>query len=193
MGIGEGKTATGGSNTDADAAVRNFLESLRGNTGLGGSQQGGQQQNADKPYPYLSHLLPNEITIPMLRSASEEYIDSLLSFLPPAILVLAAESDDLGDSEPTAEAAAAAKATLSLAEKKSLLERVLRSPQFHQALGSLTMALRDGGLPTIAGALNVKVPNGGYMRGGAMPLGGGEAVETFVESIKSTVKEKKQG
>lgn len=129
----------------------------------------------------------------MLRSVSEEYIDSLLSFLPPAILVLATDNDDLGNAEPTAEAAAAAKATLSLAEKKSLLEKVLRSPQFHQALGSLTMALRDGGLPTVAEALKVKVPNGGYMRGGAMPLGGGEAVEAFVEGVKSTVKEKKQG
>ncbi|KAF9879984.1 hypothetical protein CkaCkLH20_02795 [Colletotrichum karsti] len=187
------RAAAGGSgNTDADAAVRNFLASLQGNSGLGGSQQGGQQQ-ADKPFPYLNHLLPNEITIPMLRSASEEYIDSLLSFLPPAILILATDNDDLGDSEPTAEAAAAAKATLSLAEKKTLLERVLRSPQFHQALGSLTMALRDGGLPTVAEALKVKVPNGGYMRGGAMPLGGGEAVEAFVEGVKSTVKEKKQG
>ncbi|OLN88698.1 Proteasomal ubiquitin receptor ADRM1 [Colletotrichum chlorophyti] len=187
------RAAAGGNATDADAAVRNFLESLRGNPGLSGSHQGGQQQHADKPYPYLNHLLPNEITVPMLRTASEEYIDSLLSYLPPAILVLATESDDLGDSEPTADAAAAAKATLSLAEKKSLIERILRSPQFHQALGSLTMALRDGGLPTIAEALNVRVPNGGYMRGGAMPLGGGEAVEAFVEGVKSTVKEKKQG
>ncbi|KAF6805228.1 hypothetical protein CSOJ01_09661 [Colletotrichum sojae] len=188
----DGARAAAGGSTDADAAVRNFLASLQGNSALAGSQQGGQQ-HADKPFPYLSHLLPNEITIPMLRSSSEEYIDSLLSYLPPAIVVLATDSSDLGDSEPTAEAAAAAKATLSLAEKKSLLERVLRSPQFHQALGSLTMALRDGGLPTIAEALNVKVPNGGYMRGGAMPLGGGEAVEAFVEGVKSTVKEKKQG
>ncbi|KAK1711001.1 uncharacterized protein CLUP02_05435 [Colletotrichum lupini] len=193
-GGGDGaRAAAGGSNTVADAAVRNFLASLQGNANLSGSQQSGQQQHADKPFPYLSHLLPNEITIPMLRSASEEFIDSLLSFLPPAVVVLATEADDLGDSEPTADAAAAATATLSLAEKKSLLERVLRSPQFHQALGSLTMALRDGGLPTIAEALSVKVPNGGYMRGGAMPLGGGEAVEAFVEGVKSTVKEKKQG
>ncbi|TDZ13007.1 Proteasomal ubiquitin receptor ADRM1-B [Colletotrichum spinosum] len=185
------RAAAGGPNDDADAAVRNFLASLQGNTALGGAQQGGQQ-HADKPFPYLSHLLPNEITIPMLRSASETYIDSLLSFLPPAILVLATDSEDLGDAEPTADAAAAAKATLSLAEKKSLLERVLRSPQFHQALGSLTMALRDGGLPTIAEALNVNVPNGGYMRGGAMPLGGGEAVEAFVEGVKETVKKERQ-
>ncbi|KAL3306374.1 Adhesion regulating molecule [Colletotrichum asianum] len=190
----DGARAAGRSsgNTDADAAVRNFLASLQGNSSLGGSQQRGQEQ-ADKPFPYLHHLLPNETTIPMLRSAPEDYIDTLLGFLPPAIVVLATENDDLGDSEPSADAAAAAMATLSLAEKKSLLERVLRSPQFHQALGSLTMALRDGGLPTVAEALKVKVPNGGYMRGGAMPLGGGEAVEAFVEGVKSTVKEKKQG
>lgn len=128
----------------------------------------------------------------MLRNASEEYIDGLLSFLPPTILVLATEPSDLSDVEPTAEAAAAAKASLSLAEKKSLLERVLRSPQFHQGLGSLTMAIRDGGLPTIADALQIQVADGGYMRGAGMPLGGGQAVEAFVEGVKKTVMDKKQ-
>lgn len=177
--------------SDADAAVRNFLQSLQGNAGLGGSGSGGQQA-ADKPYPYLNHLLPNETTIPMLASASEAYIDSLLDCLPPTILVLATGTEDVGSDEPSAEVAAAAKASLSLAEKKSLLERVLRSPQFHQALGSLTMAIRDGGLPTIAEALNVKVANGGYIRGGGMPLGGGEAVEAFVEGVKTTVKEEEE-
>lgn len=178
---------------DADAAVRNFLQSIQSGSNFGGApgaQQ--QQQGADKAFPYLNHLLPNETTIPMLRSASEEYVDSLLSFLPPVILVLATEPGDLSDAEPTAEAAAAAKASLSLAEKKSLLERVLRSPQFHQGLGSLTMAIRDGGLPTIADALQIQVADGGYIRGGGMPLGGGQAVEAFVEGVKKTVKDKKQ-
>lgn len=128
----------------------------------------------------------------MLRTASEEYMDSLLSFLPPAILVLATGSGDLGDTEPTADAAAAAMASLSVAEKKTVLERVFRSPQFHQGLGSLTMAIRDGGLPTIAEALTIKVANGGYLQGGGMPLGGGEAVEAFVEGVKKTVQEKKE-
>ncbi|KAH7375979.1 proteasome complex subunit Rpn13 ubiquitin receptor-domain-containing protein [Plectosphaerella cucumerina] len=177
--------------TDADAAVRNFLQSIQSGSNFAGAPQQ-QQQGADKAFPYLNHLLPNETTIPMLRSATEDYVDSLLSFLPPAILVLATEPGDLSDVEPTAEAAAAAKASLSLAEKKSLLERVLRSPQFHQGLGSLTMAIRDGGLPSIADALQIQVADGGYIRGGGMPLGGGQAVEAFVEGVKKTVKDKKQ-
>ena len=67
--------------------------------------------------------------------------------------------------------------------------RVVRSPQLHQSLGSLTVAIRDGGLPSVAEALQVKVDNGGYIRGGAMPLGGGDAVEAFVEGVRKTVKE----
>ncbi|KAM0332263.1 hypothetical protein ACHAQA_002539 [Verticillium albo-atrum] len=184
-------SGSGGAPTDADAAVRNFLQSLQGNSGLAGAQSGQQRSGGgDKPFPYLHHLLPNEITVPMLRAAPEEYIDQLLSFLPPAILVLATGSDDLGDAEPTADAAAAAKASLSVAEKKTLLERVFRSPQFHQGLGSLTMAIRDGGLPTVAEALSIQIANGGYLQGGGMPLGGGEAVEAFVEGVKKTVQEK---
>ncbi|ROT37366.1 hypothetical protein SODALDRAFT_334459 [Sodiomyces alkalinus F11] len=190
------RAAAGGARTapasDADAAVQNFLRSLQGNAGLGSSSRSGGQQAADKPYPYLNHLLPNETTIPMLASASEAFTDNLLGFLPPTVLVLATGAGDAGDVEPSAEAAAAARASLRLAEKKNLLQKVLRSPQFHQALGSLTMALRDGGLPTIAEALNVKVANGGYIRGGGMPLGGGEAVEAFVEGVKTTVKEEEE-
>ena len=49
------------------------------------------------------------------------------------------------------------------------------------------MALRDGGLPTISEALCIRVRNGGFMHGGAMPLGGGEAVEAFVEGVKTSV------
>jgi 26S proteasome regulatory subunit N13 len=67
------------------------------------------------------------------------------------------------------------------------VRRVLRSPQLTQSLGSLTVALRDGGLPTISEALGMKVANGGLIRGGQMPLGGGEAVEAFVEGVKRTV------
>jgi hypothetical protein len=51
------------------------------------------------------------------------------------------------------------------------------------------VALRDGGLPSIADALAIRVENGGYMRGGSMPLGGGEAVEAFVEGVRKTVEE----
>lgn len=177
---------------DAAAAVRNFLDSLKGQPGLAGGQQ--QQQGGEKAYPYLNHLLPTSITVPMIESAPADFADALISFLPPAVLILATGSTESvdGKTEPTAAAVEAAKASLSLEDKRSLLRKVLRSPQFHQALGSLTMAIRDGGLPSIADALGVKVENGGYMQGGGMPLGGGQAVEAFVNGVKKTVQEEKK-
>lgn len=180
---------------DAAAAVRNFLASLN-QGGKGGMPGSSQQQSAEgKRYPLLNDLLETSTTVPMVKSADEELVDSLLSFLPPVVLVLAQQgvdsSGDAIDNEPSPSSTAAAIAAMSLAQKKSLLEKVLRSPQFHQSLASLTMALRDGGLPSISEALGIKVENGGYMRGGSMPLGGGEAVEAFVEGAKKSVQEKK--
>ncbi|KAI0447918.1 proteasome complex subunit Rpn13 ubiquitin receptor-domain-containing protein [Xylaria telfairii] len=182
----DGARAAASGVADAATAVRNFLDSLKG---------GGQavpNQGEGKLYPLLSDLLTTSTTVPWVRTASEEQIDNLLGFLPPAVVVLSQQSDH-GDSsvEPTADAIEAAKAAMSLGQKKALIEKVLRSPQFHQSLTSLTMALRDGGLPTVADALSIKVANGGYMRGSQMPLGGGDAVEAFVEGVKKTVQEKK--
>lgn len=175
---------------DAAAAVRNFLNSLQGQPGLSGGQQ---RQDTDIAYPYLSHLLPTSVTVPLIESAPVELADSLLSFLPPAVILLASGSSDVeGQSEPTPAAVEAAKASLSLEDKRTLLKRVMRSPQFTQALASLTMALRDGGLPGIAEALQVRVENGGYFQGGSVPLGGGVAVKAFVDGVKKTAQEKKQ-
>jgi 26S proteasome regulatory subunit N13 len=170
--------------------VKSFLDSLRGPSGLSGGQQ---QQTADKAYPHLNHLLPTSITIPMVDSAPEEFTDTLISFLPPTVVVLASGSTDSVDGklEPSASAVEAAKASLSLDDKRTLLKKVLRSPQFNQALASLTMAIRDGGLPSIADALGVKVQDGGYLRGSGMPLGGGQAVEAFVNGVKKTVEDEK--
>lgn len=130
----------------------------------------------------------------MIDGASPEFIDSLLSFLPPSVIVLAASSVAAEETqkEPSADAIEAAKASLSLEDKRRLLKKVLRSPQFNQALGTLTMALRDGGLPGVADALGIRVENGGYMQGGGMPLGGGQAVKSFVDGVKKTVKERRQ-
>lgn len=170
--------------------MRNFLASLRGQSGL----SGGQQQSADKPYPYLNHLLPSSITLPVINAAPVEFLDSLINFLPPVVVLLqTSTADDVdGNSEPSAEALEAAKASLSIDDKRGLLIKVVRSPQFNQALGSLTTALRDGGLPGVADALGVKVANGGYISGGGMPLGGGHAVEAFIEGVKKTVQEEKK-
>ncbi|KAK7427721.1 hypothetical protein QQZ08_005827 [Neonectria magnoliae] len=187
----DGARAASSSAPDAAAAVRNFLASLKGQPGLAGGQG---QQDAEKSYPYLNHLLPTSITVPMIDGASVEFVDALIGFLPPAVVVLASSNPDAydGKSEPSVAAMEAAKASLSLEDKRSLLKKVLRSPQFNQALGSLTMALRDGGLPSIAEALGVKVENGGYIPGGGVPLGGGHAVEAFVQGVKKTVQEEKK-
>lgn len=41
----------------------------------------------------------------------------------------------------------------------------------------------------IGEALGLKVANGGLMKGGSMPLGGGQAVQGFVEGVRRTVEE----
>ena len=95
--------------------------------------------------------------------------------------------DNLSSVDPTSETANAAIEALSLDQKKDILGKVLRSPQFSQSLGSLTMALRDGGLPSISEALNIQVVNGGFMYTGGVPVGGGEAVEAFLKGIRLAV------
>lgn len=144
----------------------------------------------DIPYPYLNHLLPTSITVPTIEAATPEYIDSLLNFVPPSIIVLASGSALNG--EPSSEDIATAREALSLEDKRSLLKKVLRSPQFQQALAGLTMALRDGGMPSISEALGIRVENGGRLPGSSMPLGGGEAVRAFVEGVKKTVQGEKR-
>jgi len=173
--------------TDPALVVENFLKSL---------QSGGQSSQAQaqgQVYTTLPDLLSASTTIPVVDALPREEVDSLLSYLPPTVLLVAQESASQIDGlvEPTGATTRAAIDAMSLDQKKSILQRVLRSPQFHQSLGSLTMALRDGGLPSIAEALAVKLQNGGMVRGGSVPLGGGDAVEAFVEGVKKHVEEKK--
>lgn len=181
--------SAGSGPTDAATVVQNFLNSLKGGQGIPTQQmpQGGQI------FTTLPDLLPSSTTIPIIDSATPAQLDNLLGYLPPAILLISRSSSVSADrtTEPSAASASAAIEVLPLEEKKTILKRVLRSPQFHQSLGSLTMALRDGGLPSIADALGVKVQNGGLVRGGSMPLGGGDAVEAFVDGVKKSVEEKK--
>lgn len=179
--------SAGSGPTDAATVVQNFLNSLKGGQGMS------QQQAQGQMYTTLVDLLPSSTTLPILESASSAQIDNLLAYLPPTILLIAQESAGKIDGmvEPNAETTSAAIQALSLGQKKEILRKVLRSPQFHQSLGSLTMAIRDGGLPSIAEALGVKLQNGGLVRGGSVPLGGGDAVEAFVEGVKKTVEEKK--
>ncbi|KAH6719244.1 proteasome complex subunit Rpn13 ubiquitin receptor-domain-containing protein [Leptodontidium sp. 2 PMI_412] len=179
----DGGRAAGSGPTDAATVVQNFLNSLK----AGG--QAGMQQVQGQIYTTLPDLLPTSITVPTIDSATPAQIDNLLSYLPPTVLLIAQESAASIDGmvEPSAESASAAIEALSVDQKKSILKKVLRSPQFHQSLGSLTMAIRDGGLPSIADALGIKLEHGGLVRGGSVPLGGGDAVEAFIEGVKKTV------
>lgn len=127
----------------------------------------------------LQDLLTTSSTIPWINTISEDRVDQLLEYLPPGISSLARDSDDEQENSRS----------LSFAEKKDLLRRVLRSPQFSQSLASLTIALRDGGLPSVSEALNIPVHNGGYMRRGGVPLGGGDAVKAFLEGVKEAVRD----
>lgn len=170
---------------DAAAAVQNFLRSLGGQGAAGAGQSGAEQA----VFTTLSDLMTPDVCIATLANATPAYLDSLCSLLPPQILLLAQEADDLTDVDPTSETTSAAIEALTVEQKKDVLKRVFRSPQLHQSLGSLTMAIRDGGLPMVADSLKVKVKNGGLIRGGQMPLGEGQAVEAFLEGVKATVKE----
>lgn len=128
----------------------------------------------------------------MVESADEQAVDNLLNFLPPSLILLAQGAEDVSATDANAETAQAVLLSLDLNQKKDILRRVLRSPQFTQSLGSLTVALRDGGLPSISEALKVPVENGGFVRGGGVPLGGGDAVEAFLEGVRRHVTEKKE-
>lgn len=125
-----------------------------------------------------------------MEAADEATIDRWLDNLPPTLLFLAQDIDDVPE-EPNPNEAKRAMESLSLVQKKDIVRRVLRSPQFAQSLGSLTSALRDGGLPSISEALRIPAENGGFVRGSGMPLGGSEAVEAFVKGIKKDVEDNK--
>ncbi|KAI4170828.1 MAG: hypothetical protein LQ346_008822 [Caloplaca aetnensis] len=174
---------------DAATAVQNFLRSMQGNQAL----QDPQAQPEQKLFTTLPDLLPSSTTIPVIESADETYINHLLQQLPLELLLLAQEVDDVSSVEPNSETTEAAIQALSMDQKKDILRKVLRSPQFHQSLTSLTHAIRDGGLPSISDALGVPVENGGYIKkGGSVPLGGGDAVEAFLNGIKGAVEKEKK-
>ena len=179
---------------DAAAAVQNFLQSLQGNQALQKQPSRSQsRQMQGQLFTTLPELLPSATTIPVIDTADEPFVDNLLSNLPHVLLLVNQEADEASSVDPTPETARAALEALSLDQKKEILRKVLRSPQFSQSLGSLTQALRDGGLPTISEALRIPVAQGGYIKqGSGVPMGGGDAVEAFVNGVKSEV-EKKNG
>lgn len=176
--------------TDANDAVQNFLRSLQGSNV---NQQQSSQQSYDQPFTTLSELLNTNTTISFLSGATPMQIDGLCANLPPSLFLLAQESSaSTSSAEPNPETTRAAIEAMSTEQKRELLARVLRTPQLNQSLGSLTVALRDGGLPMVAGALGVDVEHGGTVRGGTVPLGGGQAVEAFLNGVKRSVEKEKK-
>lgn len=141
---------------------------------------GGQAQSQAQPklFTTLQDLLTPTVTVAWIDQASESAVDQLMQYLPPNLTTLSSNEDDETSSR-----------ALTLQQKKDLVKRVLRSPQFTQSLASLTFALRDGGLPSIGEALSVPLQNGGYMRRGGVPLGGGDAVEAFLNGVKDLMKD----
>ncbi|KAG7006743.1 hypothetical protein G7Y79_00013g035150 [Physcia stellaris] len=185
-GTNSGQSTSQGSNDAASKAVQDFLKSMQGNQALTNPQANAQ----GKLFTTLPELLPPAITIPIIDSGNEALVDNLLSHLPPQLLLLNQEVDDLSSVDPNSETAKAAMEALSMGQKREILRKVLRSPQFTQSLGSLTHAIRDGGLPSISEALGIPVENGGFLKRGGVPVGGGEAVEAFVKGVKGAVEAK---
>ena len=172
--------------SDPSPVVQDFLRSLQGTRNV-------QPAAAQNQFTTLIDLLPPSSTLPLVELGDLNTIDHLIGFLPPSLLLLAQDIDDIPGADTRFDTAQAAMHTLDLERKRDILRRVLRSPQFTQSLGSLTVALRDGGLPSISEALKIKVENGGFMRRGGVPLGGGDAVEAFLEGVKRHVEEKQSG
>lgn len=156
---------------DARTIIQNFIRSMPAS---------GSNQPQQKLFTTLQDLLTTSTTVPWIDSASEETVDEVMQYLPSNLSTLSSE-DDEEQARP-----------LTFSQKKDIVRRVLRSPQFTQSLASLTFALRDGGLPSIGEALNIPLSNGGYMRRGGVPLGGGEAVEAFLNGVKDSVKDKSE-
>ena len=163
---------------DANTIIQNFIRSM----------PGGQPGSQESLFTTLADLLPSASTLPVVESADAATVDRLLEYLPPTLVSLAQETGDvMSTTDQDLAPIEASLQALSLEQKKGILRRVLRSPQFTQSLSSLTIALRDGGLPSLSEALSIPVRNGGFMRRGGVPLGGGDAVEAFLDGVREHV------
>jgi 26S proteasome regulatory subunit N13 len=105
----------------------------------------------------LHDLLSAANTIPLVESMSEKTIEDLISNLPPALV----------------------PANASLSQKKQIITKVLRSPQFAQGAVSLTVALREGALRGVADSLKIPLLPG--------EEAAGDQVEIFVKGVKREV------
>ena len=148
----------------------------------GDTRESGPQE---KLFTTLTDLLIPATTKPLIENADHALVDRLVEYLPPTLLALA---EDISlPSIPSTSSSQQEPHNSEYLRKKQVLFRVLQSPQFTQSLSSLTIALRDGGLPSISEALHIPVKNGGFMRRGGVPLGGGDAVEAFLDGVRDQV------
>ncbi|KAL4958990.1 uncharacterized protein BDV14DRAFT_185556 [Aspergillus stella-maris] len=180
----DGGRAAQHDSSNPSSVVQDFLKSLGG---------GNQSQAAEQPFTTLQDLLSPSTTLPYLEILDTAGVDNLLKYLPQELLVLALQMEDPSAANRRPETAQEVLSALNLSQKKNVLRKVLHSPQFTQSLASLTVAIRDGGLPTISEALNVPVENGGFMRRGGVPLGGGDAMKAFVQGVRDHVKDSAKG
>jgi 26S proteasome regulatory subunit N13 len=124
----------------------------------GNTQDGQVSQQA--PTISLHDLLSAANTIPLVENMSEKTIDILISNLPPAIV----------PKNP------------ALSEKKQVITRVLRSPQFTQGAVSLTVALREGALRGVTESLKVPILFG-------EEGSGVDQVEIFLKGVRKEANE----
>lgn len=170
------------SSNEAMVAVQNFLKSMKGRNSL---EDRFLQSPTDGPITLLD-LLPPATAIPVIDTADESFIDSLLSQLPPELLSSSHQINTGIVPEASAETVSAGPGAWTFDQKKAILKKVLRSPQFSQSLIGLTGALRDGGLPAISDALGIQTARGGYANPGGLPMGN-DAMKAFVEGIRTEV------
>ncbi|KAI5284850.1 hypothetical protein KEM54_001020 [Ascosphaera aggregata] len=174
---------------DPNALVQNLIRSLGSDPAVQANATGQPSNQTtteeDTIYTTLGDLLKPDTTMPFIDSADAQTVDNLLSFLP-------ADLPKLVSSKGGRDSDVVGSTTLSMEQKKDLLRKVLRSPQFVQSSGSLTNAIHEGGLPSISDALQIKVENDGYIPRSGLPLSAGVAVRVFLEGVKRHVQAKDQ-
>lgn len=134
----------------------------------------------------LLDLLPPSITVPIIDAADNVFLEQLLSQLPSELFNSHLD-DNFQDLTDVGLDALRAEEASGFEHKKSILKRVLRSPQFSQSLIGLTGGLRDGGLPAISEALGIPIANGGYTHSHGLAMGGNDATGAFMKGIKNLV------
>lgn len=168
--------------------MQSFLKAIQGNEALSGNDD----SSSEAVFATLPNLLPTSTTIPFIDAADEALLNSLLTNLPPVLLLPNYEDESTSSLDPTPEAVSTAIEAMSLDRKRDVLRQVLRSPQFSQSLSSLNTAVINGGLPAIGDALGIPIENGGFTKNGRVPKGGADAVKAFLNGIKATVEKERK-